>query len=74
MDPRAPSQISALLSMQPELTESEAARALHAEGGMAAFYSGLGLKLLRAVPMSAVGFFAYEHAMALLARRHQKAL
>ena len=53
---------------------SEAARALHAEGGMAAFYSGLGLKLLRAVPMSAVGFFAYEHAMALLARRHQKAL
>eukprot|EP00518_Triparma_eleuthera_P016557 CAMPEP_0197545888 /NCGR_PEP_ID=MMETSP1320-20131121/744_1 /TAXON_ID=91990 /ORGANISM="Bolidomonas sp., Strain RCC2347" /LENGTH=399 /DNA_ID=CAMNT_0043105429 /DNA_START=248 /DNA_END=1444 /DNA_ORIENTATION=+ len=28
VDPRAPSQISALLSMQPELTESEAARAL----------------------------------------------
>ena len=28
VDPRAPSQISALLSMQPELSESEAARAL----------------------------------------------
>ena len=33
-----------------------------------AIYNGLGLKLLRAVPMSAVGFFAYEHCMALLAR------
>lgn len=51
---------------------SEAARMVYAEGGVGAFYSGLGLKLLRAVPMSAVGFFAYEHTMALLAKRHER--
>ena len=45
-------------------------RVVHAEGGLRAFYSGLGLKLLRAVPMSAIGFFAYERTMAILARRH----
>lgn len=48
---------------------SAAARAVYAEGGWSAFYAGLGLKLLRAVPMSAVGFFAYEHTMALLQQR-----
>ena len=47
----------------------EAARIVHAEGGYRAFYNGLTLKLLRAVPMSAVGFFVYEHTMAALARR-----
>jgi len=46
----------------------EAVRAIHAEGGWRAFYNGLGLKLLRAVPMSAVGFFAYEHTMGVLTR------
>ena len=51
---------------------SDAARVVYAEGGIAAFYSGLGLKLLRAVPMSAVGFFAYEHTMVLLAKRHER--
>ena len=49
-----------------------AARMVYAEGGVPAFYSGLGLKLLRAVPQSAIGFFAYEECMRLLAKRHQK--
>jgi len=48
-----------------------AARAVYAEGGLGAFYNGLTLKLLRAVPMSAVGFFVYEHTMTLLAKRGQ---
>lgn len=30
--------------------------------GMGVFYRGLGLKLARAVPMSMIGFFAYEVA------------
>ena len=47
----------------------EAARIVHAEGGLPAFYQGLTLKLLRAVPMSAVGFFVYEWTMQALARR-----
>jgi len=51
---------------------SEAARLVHAEGGLPAFYAGLGLKLLRAVPMSAVGFFAYAHTMTLLKKRHER--
>ena len=48
----------------------QAARTVYAEGGVAAFYSGLGLKLLRAVPQSAISFFAYEECMRLLARLH----
>jgi|EP00900_Chrysochromulina_parva_P012952 solute carrier family 25 carnitine/acylcarnitine transporter 20/29 len=51
---------------------AEAARAIHAEGGLRAFYNGLGLKLLRAVPMSAVGFFAYEYAMGVLGKLQAK--
>lgn len=51
----------------------EAARIVHAEGGIAAFYQGLTLKLLRAVPQSAAGFFVYEWTMKLLARRHGSA-
>ena len=58
--------------MHARLTRATTAWQVWAEGGLAACYSGLGLKLLRAVPMSAVGFFAYEHTMALLARRHPK--
>lgn len=50
-------------------TVMEAVRAIHAEGGVRAFYHGLGLKLLRAVPQSACGFFVYEYTMAALARR-----
>jgi len=46
----------------------DAVRAIHAEGGLRAFYSGLGLKLLRAVPQSAAGFFVYEYMMGVLAR------
>lgn len=46
---------------------TEAVRSIHSEGGFRAFYSGLGLKLLRAVPMSAVGFFAYEYTMKTIA-------
>lgn len=38
----------------------DAARQLHAEAGIAGFYKGLTLKLLRAVPMSVIGFFVYE--------------
>lgn len=53
-------------------TLREAAAIVHAEGGIAAFYEGLGLKLLRAVPMSAVGFFVYEWSMKMLARRHDR--
>jgi hypothetical protein len=40
-----------------------AARAVYAEGGVPALYRGLGLKLARAVPQSAVGFLAYEEAI-----------
>ncbi len=47
---------------------ASAARAVYAEGGLPAFYRGLGLKLLRAVPMSAVNFLAYEEAMAAILR------
>ena len=47
----------------------EAAVVVRAEGGLLAFYHGLGLKLLRAIPMSAVGFLAYERTMQLLAKR-----
>ena len=50
---------------------SAAARMVYAEGGLAAFYSGLTLKLLRAVPQSAIGFFAYEECMRALAQRHK---
>ena len=48
----------------------QAARTVYAEGGVGAFYSGLGLKLLRAVPQSAISFFAYEECMRILARLH----
>lgn len=48
-----------------------AARVVYAEGGAVAFYSGLGLKLLRAVPQSAISFFAYEECMRLLAKRNE---
>jgi solute carrier family 25 carnitine/acylcarnitine transporter 20/29 len=51
---------------------AEAARIVHAKGGFPAFYRGLGLKLLRAVPQSAVSFLAYERFMELLAKRHEK--
>ena len=54
-------------------TVTEAVRAIHAEGGYRAFYNGLGLKLLRAVPQSAAGFFVYEYAMKVLALRHDRA-
>lgn len=50
---------------------AEAVRAIHAEGGLRAFYNGLGLKLLRAVPQSAAGFFVYEYTMKVLALRHK---
>ena len=45
------------------------ARRLLAEAGGhygRAFYTGFGLKLLRAVPMSAIGFYAYEEAKTML--------
>jgi len=48
---------------------SVAARRVYAEGGIAALYNGLTLKLLRAIPQSAVGFLAYEEAMRQLAQR-----
>lgn len=52
----------------------EAARVLHAEGGLVAFYRGFGLKLCRAVPMSMIGFLAYERALEVLQRlREQRA-
>ncbi|CAN0432055.1 unnamed protein product, partial [Hapterophycus canaliculatus] len=38
------------------------ARDMAGAEGMGVFYRGLGLKLARAVPMSMVGFFAYEVA------------
>ena len=49
-----------------------AVRVVYAEGGIAAFYNGLVLKLLRAVPQSAIAFFAYEECMRVLAKRHGK--
>lgn len=38
------------------------ARTMAGAEGMGVFYRGLGLKLARAVPMSMIGFFAYEVA------------
>jgi hypothetical protein len=35
---------------------------------MAAMYHGFGLKMCRAVPMSAIGFLVYEHVFAALRR------
>jgi len=49
-------------------TIGQAVRTLNAEGGVGAFYAGLGLKLCRAVPMSAVGFLVYEEVMRVLKR------
>ena len=50
------------------MSTTEAIQALYAEGGIGAFYRGLGLKLCRAVPMSAVGFLVYEEAIRGLQR------
>jgi len=36
------------------------------EGGLAAMYNGFGLKMCRAVPMSAIGFLVYEHVFTAL--------
>ena len=47
---------------------NDAARSIYREGGVRAFYNGLGLKLLRAVPQSAAGFFVYEYVMGVLTR------
>jgi len=33
---------------------------------MAAMYNGFGLKMCRAVPMSAIGFLVYEHSFVWL--------
>jgi solute carrier family 25 carnitine/acylcarnitine transporter 20/29 len=52
-------------------TVAGAARSIHAEGGLRAFYNGLGLKLLRAVPQSAAGFFVYEYVMGLITSSRQ---
>lgn len=38
------------------------ARQMAAVDGAGVFYKGVGLKLARAVPMSMIGFFAYEVA------------
>merc|ERR1719223_1818556 len=46
-------------------TLRSATATLFAEGGIAAFYTGLSLKLARAVPMSAINFLAYEQVYAL---------
>eukprot|EP00315_Gephyrocapsa_oceanica_P001404 CAMPEP_0185330564 /NCGR_PEP_ID=MMETSP1363-20130426/77527_1 /TAXON_ID=38817 /ORGANISM="Gephyrocapsa oceanica, Strain RCC1303" /LENGTH=309 /DNA_ID=CAMNT_0027929421 /DNA_START=42 /DNA_END=971 /DNA_ORIENTATION=- len=45
-----------------------ATRQLWREGGVAAMYSGFGLKMCRAVPMSAIGFLVYEHVYATCRR------
>ena len=47
----------------------DAAQSIYREGGVRAFYRGLGLKLLRAVPQSAAGFFVYEYVMGVLSRQ-----
>ena len=41
---------------------------MYAAEGLGGFYRGLGLKLCRAVPMSAMGFVVYEEAIRALAR------
>lgn len=38
------------------------AREMASVDGLGVFYKGFGLKLARAVPMSMIGFFAYEVA------------
>ena len=43
-----------------------------APGRVPAFYKGLTLKLLRAVPASAAGFFVYEYVMAVIARQRAR--
>lgn len=47
-------------------TIGQAVHSLYAESGLSGFYRGLGLKLLRAIPMSAVGFLVYEEVMRAL--------
>lgn len=51
-------------------TVGAAAAALYSEGGVLAFYRGLTLKLLRAVPMNAVGFLVYEETARALRHLH----
>ena len=52
-----------------ELAETCAAMLRESGGdGLKAFYRGVDLKLLRAVPASAVSFFAYEEARRWLER------
>lgn len=38
------------------------------EGGIVGMYNGFGLKMCRAVPMSAIGFLVYERVFATLRR------
>ena len=49
-------------------TLGAAAADVYAAEGLGGFYRGLGLKLCRAVPMSAMGFVVYEEAIRALAR------
>ncbi|KAG5189236.1 carnitine/acylcarnitine translocase, partial [Tribonema minus] len=45
---------------------AETVARMHAAEGVRVFWRGLGLKLARAIPMSAIGFFAYEEVAAYL--------
>jgi len=49
LERRSPSMMSACRSLLRE-----------AKGDYRVFYRGIGLKLMRAVPMNALGFFVYE--------------
>lgn len=53
-------QTSSVINPNSKLTFISTAKLIHKHGGFRAFYRGLGITLIRAVPSNAVIFFTYE--------------
>jgi ornithine carrier protein len=53
-------QTSSIVNPKHQMTFASAAKTIYKHGGIRAFYRGLGITLIRAIPSNAVIFFTYE--------------